>query len=109
MSENLASIVEGNARRLGAKTAPVWEGGSLTWADLDRRVSGFARHLSAQGIGPGDRVAILIPNRWSLVVAFLGVLKVDATAASLSAELKQEQVDELLAALRPGALIGAEI
>ena len=77
MSENLASILEG-----------------------------FARHLAAQGIGPGDRVAILIPNRWSLVVAFLDVFKVAATAAPLSSELKQEEVDELLAALRPGALIG---
>lgn len=101
MEENIAHLLEANAQRLGDKTALVWDGGSLTWAELDRRASGFARHLGAQGIGPGDRVAILIPNRWSFVVAFLGVLKVDATAAPLSPDLKQVEVDELLADLRP--------
>lgn len=105
METNFAHFLEANAHRYSEKPALVWEGGSLTWSELDRRASGFAQHLSMQGIGSGDRVAILIPNRWTFVVAFLGILKVDATAAPLSPELKKEEVDELLADLRPKGVV----
>ncbi|MBI1993982.1 MAG: AMP-binding protein, partial [Deltaproteobacteria bacterium] len=61
MEQNLVSFFESNARQLAEKAAVVWEGGSLPWSELDRRASGFARHLAGQGIKAGDRVAILIP------------------------------------------------
>jgi long-chain acyl-CoA synthetase len=105
MEENFAHFLETNARRLGDKAALVWDDGALTWSELERRASGFARHLAEQSVGPGDRVAILIPNRWSFVVALLGALKVGATAAPLSPELRREELGELLADLRPKCVI----
>ena len=105
VEENFTHFLEHNARRFGEKAALVWDDGALTWSELDRRVSGFARHLAMQSVGPGDRVAILIPNRWSFVVAFLGALKVGATAAPLSPELKSEELRDLLADLRPKCII----
>jgi long-chain acyl-CoA synthetase len=105
MEENFAHFLEINARRFGDRPALVWEGGTLTWDELDRRASGFAQHLAEQSVGPGDRIAILIPNRWTFVVAFLGVLKLGATAAPLSPELKNEELSELLADLRPRRVI----
>lgn len=105
MGENFAHFLETNARRLGDKAALVWDDGALTWSELERRASGFARHLTKQSVGPGDRVAILIPNRWSFVVALLGALKVGVTAAPLNPELKTEELRELLADLRPKCVI----
>lgn len=105
MKENFAHLLENNARRFGEKTAVLWEKGDLSWRELDRRASGFARRLAGQSVGPGDRVAILIPNNWSFVVAFLATLKVGATAAPLSPELKREEIDDLLADLRPKRII----
>ncbi len=105
MEENFAHFLETNAHRLGEKAALVWDDGALTWSELERRASGFARHLAEQSVGPGDRVAILIPNRWSFVVALLGALKVGATAAPLSPELRREELGELLADLRPKCVI----
>ena len=105
MAENFAHFLEDHAVRFGEKPALTWDGGALTWSELDRRASGFARHLAVQSVGPGDRVAILIPNRWSFVVAFLGALKVGATAAPLSPELKSEELRDLLADLRPKCII----
>ena len=105
MGENFTHFLETNARRLGDKAALVWDDGALTWSELERRASGFARHLAKQSVGPGDRVAILIPNRWSFVVALLGALKVGATAAPLSPELRREELGELLADLRPKCVI----
>jgi long-chain acyl-CoA synthetase len=106
MAENFAHFLAAYARRFGEKPALVWDGGgSLSWNELDARTSGFARHLAGQGVGLGDRVAILLPNSWELAVAFLAVLKLGATAAPLSPELKKEELGELLADLRPRRVI----
>lgn len=101
MEKNFVCLVESNARRLGNKEALTWENGSLSWSELDRRASGFARYLADRGARAGDRVAILIPNRWEFVVAFLGILKLGATPAPLNPHLKREEHDEILADLRP--------
>ena len=43
-------------------TAVTCDGASVSWAELDRRVDVYARHLSSLGVGPGDRVGCLMPN-----------------------------------------------
>lgn len=105
MEENFAHFLERNAHHFREKAALVWEGGSLTWAELDRQASGFAQVLADQGIRPEDRVAILMPNRWTFVVAFLGILKLGATAAPLSPDLKREELAESLADLKPKRVV----
>jgi long-chain acyl-CoA synthetase len=105
MAENFAHCLEANARRFGEKRALVWDGGSLSWNELEDRASGFARDLAARSVEPGDRVAILLPNSWRFVVAFFGVLKLGATVAPVSPELKEEELAELLADLRPKQVI----
>ncbi len=105
MQENFASLLEFNARRFGDKTALVWRDGCLTWAELERRASGFARCLARQEVGPGDRVAMLLPNRWTFPVAFLGILKRGAIAAPLDPLLQKEERIEILDDLRPKRVI----
>ncbi len=103
--ENFVCLLEDNARRLGAKPALVWDGGALSWAELDQRGSGFAHFLAAKGAGPGDRIATLIPNHWSFAVALLGILKLGATAATLHPTLKPEELAEVMADLQPRLLV----
>ena len=103
--ENFVCLLEDNARRLGAKPALVWDGGALSWAELDQRASGFAHFLAAKGAGPGDRIATLIPNHWSFAVALLGILKLGATAAALHPTLKPEELAEVMADLQPRLLV----
>ncbi|MFQ5849578.1 MAG: class I adenylate-forming enzyme family protein [Candidatus Binatia bacterium] len=106
MQENFACFVESNARRFKGKAALVWQDGSLTWAELERRASGIARLLAKQGVMPGDRVAMLAPNRWSFPVTFLGVLKLSATAAPLTPLLQKEELAEILGDLRAKRVLG---
>ena len=105
MEENFAHLLEANARNLGNKTALLWEGGALTWQELDRRASGCAEQLAAESVGSGDRVAIVLPNSCDFAVAFLAVLKAGATAAPLSPDLKKEELNDLIADLRPKRII----
>ena len=103
--ENFVCLLEDNVRRLGEKPALLWDGGALSWAELDQRASGFAHFLAAKGAGPGDRIATLIPNHWSFAVALLGILKLGATAATLHPTLKPEELAEVMADLQPRLLV----
>src|SRR5687767_7638665 len=101
MQQNFVCAIESNARRLGSKTALLWEDGRLTWSELDAIASGFARHLSTQGVVAGDRVALLVPNGGEFVVAFLAILKLGATPAPLNPLVKDEELAAFEADLRP--------
>jgi long-chain acyl-CoA synthetase len=105
VQENFVRHIEANARRFAAKAALVWESGSLTWSELDGLASGFARELSRQGVRPGDRVAIVFPNRPEFVIAFLAVLKLDATAAPLNPLLSKEDLTACTEDLRPKLIV----
>jgi len=103
--ENFVCLLEDNAGRLAAKPALLWDGGELSWAELDQRAAGFAHFLAGQGVGPGDKIATLIANRWTFAVALLGILKLGATAATLHPTLRPEELAEVLADLRPRLLV----
>jgi acyl-CoA synthetase (AMP-forming)/AMP-acid ligase II len=52
--ENFVCLLEDNARRLSAQPALLWNGGELSWAELDQRASGFA-HFSRRTRGGARR------------------------------------------------------
>ena len=101
MQENFVCAVEANSRRLGGKSALLWDDGKLTWSELDAFASGFASYLSNQGVVAGDRVALLLPNGSEFVVAFLAILKLGATPAPLNPLVKEEEIAAFKADLRP--------
>jgi len=101
VQENFVCAIESNARRLGGKTALLWDSGKLTWSELDRFAAGFSSYLSTQGVCAGDRVALLLPNGVEFVIAFLAVLKLGATPAPLNPLVKNEELAAFAADLRP--------
>lgn len=105
MQENFVSLLESNVNRFGDRVALLWEGGSLSWSELDRLASGFALWLAGQGVAPRDKVAMLLPNHWSFAVAFLGILKLGGTVATLNPTLKAEETTAILGDLRPKLVV----
>ena len=102
---NFAAHVEATAHAQPERTALVWDGGTLTYGELDARAGGFARSLAGRGLHAAHRVALVIPNRWQLVVAVLGGLKAGVTVAPLDPLLKPEERAEILADLKPALLL----
>ena len=51
---------------------------TLTFSELALRVDRFAAALAATGIGPGDRVGIMLPNRVEWPLAWLGLARLGA-------------------------------
>ncbi|HEX4964088.1 MAG TPA: MupA/Atu3671 family FMN-dependent luciferase-like monooxygenase [Thermoanaerobaculia bacterium] len=55
--------------------AVLWEGGALSYGDLDRWANRLARRLRSRGVGPEVAVVLDLPRSAELVVAMLAVLK----------------------------------
>lgn len=57
----------------------MWAGDDRwSFQDLDGLANAFARHLVAQGVASGDRVAVMTANRVELVVAVHAASKIGA-------------------------------
>ena len=105
MGESVGERLDAVARRRPDKPALVWDGGALSWRELDRRAGGFARRLSRRGVRAGDTVALSLPNGWGFVVALWGGLKLGATVAPLNPLLAAEERDSVLAHLTPALVV----
>jgi len=73
----------------------------LTFADLRDRVLAFSRAALAEGIRPGDRVAVWAPNTDRWAVAALGLVSVGAVLVPVNTRYKGEEAHDVLA--RTGA------
>ncbi|WP_037771342.1 AMP-binding protein [Streptomyces sclerotialus] len=86
-----------------AATAPdrpalVFEGHETTYRELDEASDRLAGWLAAQGVRPGDRVGVHLPNCPQFLVAMLAVLRLGAVHVPVNpmfkaAELRHELTD----------------
>lgn len=77
-------------------TALVWDGGSLGYAALARRVDTLATHLLQAGAGPGRVVALALPRGPALVQAQLAVARAGAAFLPLDVDAPDERQRQLL-------------
>ena len=78
----------------------------LSWQTLNDRVNRTAAALAAQGIGLGDRIAAIVPNRIETVVLALATAQVGAVWSSCSADFGAQAIIDRFAQLKPMVLIG---
>ncbi len=105
MTESFAGLLDAAARRRPDAPALVWDGGALTWRELELRAGGLARRLSRQGVRAGDTIALLLPNGWRFVAALWGALNLGATVAPLNPLLSAGERDRILAHLGPALIV----
>ena len=96
MSLNLASIVENSCRYFPDATALIHDAERLSYLELRRHVVAFAAHLKRIGVGRGDKVALLSPNRMSFTVGYFGILYAGAAVVKpgQGAKFTQTEVDD---------------
>jgi HIP---CoA ligase len=80
----------------------------LDWADLHARVRTLARFFVAEGVQPGDRVAVQAPNTHHWVLAALGALYAGATLVPVSTRFTAPEALDVLHRTRTRALVIAE-
>ena len=76
--EPLTAMLARAARKGGRRTACEFFGAETSYRDLADQVERAASGLASLGVGPGDRVAIVLPNSPQHVVAFYAVLRLGA-------------------------------
>ncbi|NKI43821.1 non-ribosomal peptide synthetase [Streptomyces physcomitrii] len=93
------------AEAAASRTALTHRGGHLSYADLDRRSTRLARHLIGRGIGPEDRVALLLPRCPALIEAVLAVAKTGAAYVPVDPRYPAARIRHTLADARPALLL----
>ncbi|MFH8624669.1 long-chain fatty acid--CoA ligase [Streptomyces vietnamensis] len=69
----------------------------ITYAELDERSARAAALLSSEGVRPGDRVALMLPNVPEFVVLYYGVLRAGAVVVPMNPLLKTRETEFHLA------------
>ena len=104
MNANLAGIL-GEPRSDPGATALIHEGATVSYADLAARAERAAAVLAGYGVGPGDRVAVVLPNSPSFVEAFFGALRLGAIVVPFNVLLRPREIEERLAAVSASAVV----
>ena len=100
MSLTIASMLAESAIRYADNTAVVLGDLKLTYAQLWTHAKQYAAVLREKGVGPGDRVALLLPNTPHFPLAYFGTIALGAVAVPVHALLKAEEIEFVLLAFR---------
>ena len=117
---SVASILAESARRYPKKDALVLGDTRLTYEQVWGMAKRYAGVLRRDGVKPGDRVALLLPNIPHFAFAYYGALAVGATVVPVHALLRADEIAYTLndsdcvalitaAPLLPEAAKGAEL
>lgn len=80
-----------------------------SWGDFDANMSRIANLLIADGIGRGDKVAVLMGNSVETLEVIYGVVRAGACVVPLSGLLTEEQLQVLISDSDAVAVIASEI
>jgi amino acid adenylation domain-containing protein len=99
-------LFEEQARARPDAVAVSWEGGAMSYGELDRRSDEIARHLQRLGVAIDARVALVIERSPEMVAALLGILKAGGGYLPLDPSYPRERLALLLADAAPAAVVG---
>lgn len=97
-----------HAAKRGEKIAFRDAGRAVTWRDLERSTFNLAGHLAAAGIGPGDAVALCLPNSVLWVEACLAILRAGGVVVPISHDAAPDEAAYRLADSGSKALIATD-
>lgn len=79
----------------------------VSYGTLLRRIDEFARALRDGGVAPGDRVALIVGNSTSFIVALVAIFRAGAIAVPLHVQLRQREVADYVSSCDARAIVAA--
>ena len=101
LPRTLAEHVAWHATHAPESEAAVDESGRWTYAHLHQQVLRWAAALSAHGVGPGERVAMLAPPGNAALVCLLATLRQGAAWCGLDPRLREPELEHRMGDLQP--------
>ena len=105
----LPELIADGVERWGDRVALVYYGAKWTYRRFWHESERFAAALAREGVGPGDRVAIYLPNCPEYPIAMFGVLRLGAIVVQVSPLYLGQDLSRLLKDSQPKALVTLEI
>lgn len=88
----LHHLLEESARSLPERIAAIEPGnGRVTYRELDRLADRVAGELAARGVGPGDRIGMLMPKSIASLASIFGILKTGAAYVPVDSNAPTER------------------
>src|SRR5947209_1512202 len=97
--------VAAHARTRPTSVAYAADAGTLTWSAYDDQANRIAGALVAMGLGPGERVAVLLPDGPTVHAAFLANERAGLTTVGIGARAGEREVRHLLSRTGASALV----
>ena len=104
----LVSIVRESCRRFPEKTAYISMGKSISYAELDALTRAFAAWLHANGLGRGDRVALMMPNLLQYPICLFGALRAGCIVVNCNPLYTARELEHQLADSGARAIVVAD-
>ena len=81
----------------------------ITYRELDRTAAAIASGLAAQGVRPGDRVAVVLANSLAAVQSVLAIARLGAAVVPIGTRLRRPEIEHIFSDSEPAAVVhGAE-
>ena len=101
----LPVVIDELAERLGDAPALLSERECLSFRQLADRARGYACWARDQGLGAGDVVALLMPNRPEYMAIWLGLSRLGVTTALINTQLRGASLAHCIGVARPRHVI----
>lgn len=88
LAQTVADDFEASADKHAERTAFVFEGQEISYRAFDAQANRFANWALAQGLKPGDAVALFMQNRPEYVACWSGLAKVGVVSALINSNLQ---------------------
>jgi len=105
----VTELVQTSVERWPDRTALIYYGARWTYRRFWQESERLAAALAREGVGPGDRVALYLPNCPAYPIAFFAVLRLGAAVVQVSPLYIGQDLTRLLKDSTPKALVTLEI
>lgn len=85
------------AKKFGPRDAVIFRDQRFTYDDVKREVDSASARFASLGLKPGDKVAILLPNRPEFIWCWLGASQMGLVAVMVNTRLRQDELSYQLA------------
>ncbi|OKH99775.1 hypothetical protein A6A06_22110 [Streptomyces sp. CB02923] len=98
-------LFEAQVKLVPDKTATVFEGDRLSYAELNADANRLARHLVSQGVGPEHVVALAVPRSLEMVTGMLAVFKAGAAYLPVDPDYPADRIRYMLEDAKPAQVL----
>jgi len=106
----LSDVIKDTAQVCRDAPALISAAERLTYGGLAARANAFARWALQQGLGKGDTVCLMMPNRPEYVAIWLGLTSVGVVVALINTQLRGSSLTHCIAVAAPShAIVAGEL